>query len=45
MPAVRQTMDNNIGSVYRGLDLELECFPDDHVQDDPQAFLKAGLPL
>jgi hypothetical protein len=40
MPAVRKTMEEKIGNVYKGLDLTLECFPEDHVQDDPQAFLK-----
>lgn len=49
MPAVRSTMEQKIGKVYRGLDLTLECFPEDDVQDDPDATMKvtntAGLGL
>lgn len=42
MPAVRATMEAKIGKVYRGLDLSIDCFPDDDVQDDPEAALKVG---
>lgn len=42
MPAVRATMEAKIGK-YRGLDLALECFPDDDVPDDPHAALKVGV--
>lgn len=38
MPDVRATMERNIGRAYKGLDLTLECFPADDVEDDPQAF-------
>eukprot|EP00775_Hariotina_reticulata_P013222 gene13222-13353_t len=41
MPAVRATMEAKIGRVYRGLDLSIDCFPDDDVADDPHAVLKA----
>eukprot|EP00878_Enallax_costatus_P003292 GHUV01003495.1.p1 GENE.GHUV01003495.1~~GHUV01003495.1.p1 ORF type:complete len:426 (+),score=94.81 GHUV01003495.1:198-1475(+) len=41
MPSVRATMDQKIGKVYRGLDLTLECYPADDVQDDPDAAIKA----
>lgn len=40
MPAVRATMEAKIGRVYRGLDLSIDCFPDDDVQDDPHAAVK-----
>lgn len=40
MPAVRATMEQKIGKVYRGLDLSLECFPADDVPDDPDASMK-----
>eukprot|EP00878_Enallax_costatus_P025884 GHUV01027729.1.p1 GENE.GHUV01027729.1~~GHUV01027729.1.p1 ORF type:complete len:128 (-),score=9.55 GHUV01027729.1:423-806(-) len=40
MPSVRATMDQKIGKVYRGLDLTLECYPADDVQDDPDAAIK-----
>ena len=45
MPAVRATMDEKIGRAYRGLDLTLECFPGDEVEDDPDAYLAVGLAL
>lgn len=44
MPAVRATMETKIGKVYRGLDLSIDCFPADDVQDDPEAALKVGSP-
>ena len=43
MPAVRATMEAKIGRVYRGLDLSIDCFPGDDVQDDPDAALKVWL--
>jgi hypothetical protein len=35
-------MEAKIGKVYRGLDLSIDCFPGDDVQDDPEAALKVG---
>lgn len=29
-----------IGDAYKGLDLSLDCFPADDVEDDPEAYLK-----
>lgn len=43
MPAVRATMEQKIGKVYRGLDLTVECFPPDDEQDDPDAAIKVGI--
>lgn len=43
MPSVRATMEQKIGKVYRGLDLSLECFPADDVQDDPDAAVKVSI--
>jgi hypothetical protein len=40
MPAVRATIERNIGAVYKGLDTTLECFPADDVADDPDAYKK-----
>jgi hypothetical protein len=37
-------METKIGKVYRGLDLSIDCFPADDVQDDPEAALKVGSP-
>lgn len=42
MPAVRATIADKIGAVYKGLDTTLECFPADDVADDPDAY-KAAL--
>lgn len=42
MPAVRATVAAKIGSVYKGLDTTLECFPADDVQDDPDAYKKVS---
>eukprot|EP00879_Flechtneria_rotunda_P032041 GHRR01035190.1.p1 GENE.GHRR01035190.1~~GHRR01035190.1.p1 ORF type:complete len:274 (+),score=103.00 GHRR01035190.1:243-1064(+) len=41
MPAVRENIHNKIGKMYRDLDISLECFPADDVQDDPAASVKA----
>jgi D-galacturonate reductase len=42
MPLVRQTLQRNIGDAYVGLDPSvIETLPEDHVQDDPDAYLKA----
>jgi len=38
MPAVRATVEAKIGRVYKGLDTTLECYPEDDVADDPNAF-------
>lgn len=35
-------MEAKIGRVYRGLDLTIDCFPDDDVADDPHATLKVS---
>jgi hypothetical protein len=43
MPAVRATMEAKIGRAYRGLDLTLDCFPEDDVPDDPNAAIRVGL--
>ena len=43
LPKVRETLQRKIGDVYHGLDLTLECFPDDDVECDPEAYLKVGL--
>jgi hypothetical protein len=43
MPAVRATMEAKIGRAYRGLDLTLDCFPDDDVPDDPNAAIRVSL--
>lgn len=45
MPSVRATMEQKIGKVYWGLDLTLECFPEDDVQDDPDAAVKVIVTL
>eukprot|EP00882_Tetradesmus_deserticola_P003525 GHRQ01003730.1.p1 GENE.GHRQ01003730.1~~GHRQ01003730.1.p1 ORF type:complete len:435 (+),score=181.80 GHRQ01003730.1:307-1611(+) len=41
MPAVRATIEAKIGRAYRGLDLTLDCFPEDDVPDDPNAAIRA----
>ncbi|KXZ54719.1 hypothetical protein GPECTOR_4g787 [Gonium pectorale] len=41
MPAVRDTVRRKIGEVYDGLDTTLECFPEDHVEAEPTAYLRA----
>lgn len=41
MPAVRATMEAKIGKVYRGLNLSIDCYPDDDVHDDSEAAMKA----
>jgi hypothetical protein len=42
MPAVRACMAQKIGAAYRGLDLSLDCYPDDDVEDDAGAYLKVA---
>ena len=41
MPAARATMKEKIGDVYAGMDLTLECFPNDDVEWDPEAYKRA----
>jgi hypothetical protein len=40
MPAVRSTIEAKIGRAYRGLDISLDCFPEDDVPDDPNAAIR-----
>ena len=40
LPAVRQTLKSKIGDVYKGMDISLDCFPDDDVECDTQAIHK-----
>lgn len=40
MPAVRATMEAKIGKAYCGLDLTIDCFPEDDVPDDPSAAIR-----
>jgi hypothetical protein len=42
MPAVRSTMEAKIGRAYRGLDISLDCFPEDDVPDDPNAAIRVS---
>lgn len=45
MPAVRQTVRAKIADVYKGLDTSLECYPEDHVEEEPTAYLRvSGMP-
>ncbi len=42
MPAVRQTVRAKIADVYKGLDTTLECYPEDHVGEEPTAYLRVS---
>jgi len=41
LPLARETMQEKIGDVYKGLDISVECFPADDVAFDPLACEKA----
>ncbi|GLC34343.1 hypothetical protein PLESTB_000739600 [Pleodorina starrii] len=41
MREVRATIRRKIADVYDGLDTSLECFPEDHVEQEPTAYLRA----
>ncbi|GLI67187.1 hypothetical protein VaNZ11_011405 [Volvox africanus] len=41
MPEVRATVRRKIADVYDGLDTYLECFPEDDVEQQPTAYLRA----
>ena len=40
LPAVRATLKSKIGDVYKGMEISLDCFPDDDVECDTQAIHK-----
>ncbi len=42
MPEVRAMVRHKIADVYDGLDTSLECFPEDHVEAEPTAYLRVG---
>ncbi|KAG2442217.1 hypothetical protein HYH02_009701 [Chlamydomonas schloesseri] len=41
MPAVRATVAAKIGDVYAGLDTSMDTYPEDHVEAEPTAYLRA----
>lgn len=43
LPAVRETLKRKIADIYVDMDISLECFPEDDVEHDPDAYKRVSI--